>query len=250
MTNRLGVRIYEERVAPQRECCQRIENLPPHGSPPDRVLFPTSSPRRAAFRDGRRAAAPARKGPALLQGLAICGKCGQKMTVRYHLRHGIEHPDYVCQRAKIEHNEGICQTLPGTDLDAHISQLLLDTLTPLAIEAALTVAAELAHRAGQANQQRAALVERARYHADLARRRYLAVDPGNRLVADTLEADWNTALRELRQAQDAYDTAAATADGPLTDAQKTRISRLAGDFPLSGTTRPPRNANANAWPAC
>jgi len=52
---------------------------------------------------------------------------------------------------------------------------------------------------------RAAHVERARYHADLARRRYLAVDPANRLVADALEADWNTALRALNDAQAAYD---------------------------------------------
>jgi hypothetical protein len=65
--------------------------------------------------------------------------------------------------------------------------MLIDTLTPLAVEAALTVAAELEHRA--------AAVERARYHADLARRRYLAVDPANRLVADTLEADWTIGRR-------------------------------------------------------
>ncbi|MFI7644391.1 recombinase family protein [Nonomuraea sp. NPDC049400] len=185
----------------------------------------------AAAHGADRSRGPAREGSALLQGLIICGKCGQKMTVRYHLRRGIELPDYVCQRAKIEHNEPLCQTLPGADLDAHISALLLDALTPLAIEAALTVAAELAHRADQADQQRAALVERARYQADLARRRYLAVDPGNRLVADTLEADWNTALRDLQQAQDAHDSAVRAATGPLTDAQKTRISQLATDFP-------------------
>src|SRR5439155_2208650 len=91
----------------------------------------------------------------------------------------------------------ICQAVPGAGLDDRIGQLLIDTLTPLAIEAALTVQAELQHRADQAGALRAAHVERARYHADLARRRYLAVDPANRLVADTLEADWNTALRAL-----------------------------------------------------
>ena len=77
----------------------------------------------------------------------------------------------------------------------------------LAVEAALQVSAELEHRAAEADALRAAHVERARYHADLARRRYLAVDPANRLVAGTLEADWNTALRALTDAQDAYDTA-------------------------------------------
>jgi hypothetical protein len=96
----------------------------------------------------------------------------------------------------------ICQAIPGADLDAQIGQLLLDTLTPIAVEAAFTVTAELETRAEHANQLRAAHVQRAQYHADLARRRYLAVDPANRLVADTLEADWNTALRELNHAQD------------------------------------------------
>ncbi|HEX4708437.1 MAG TPA: hypothetical protein VH229_11995, partial [Candidatus Udaeobacter sp.] len=90
---------------------------------------------------------------------------------------------------------------------------------------------ELEHRADQADALRAAHVERARYHADLARRRYLAVDPANRLVAGTLEAGWNTALRALNDAQAAYDQARTQHSGQLTDAQKTRISQLVTDLP-------------------
>ena len=67
--------------------------------------------------------------------------------------------------------------------------------------------------------------------ADLARRRYLAVDPANRLVADTLEADWNTALRALSQAQDASEQARKHDTTQLTDAQKTRIRQLVTDLP-------------------
>ena len=153
------------------------------------------------------------------------------MTVRYHQRRGRLLPTYVCQRDGISHGRRICQAVPGAGLDDRIGQLLIDTLTPLAIEAALTVSAELEHRADQADALRAAHVERARYHADLARRRYLAVDPANRLVADTLEADWNTALRALSQAQDAYDHARTNNAGQLTDAQKTRIQQLVTDLP-------------------
>ena len=69
----------------------------------------------------------------------------------------------------------------------------------------------------EADALRAAHVERARYHADLARRRYLTVDPANRLVAHTLEADWNTALRALNDAQAAYDKAREQHDGQLTE---------------------------------
>src|SRR5207253_4650823 len=119
----------------------------------------------------------------------------------------------------------------GASLDQATGQLLLATLTPLAVEAALTVTAELEHRAAEADTLRAAHVERARYHADLARRRYLAVDPANRLVADSLEADWNTALRALGDAQAAYDKAREQHDGTLTPAQKDRISQLVTDLP-------------------
>jgi DNA invertase Pin-like site-specific DNA recombinase len=185
----------------------------------------------AAAHGRDRAAGPPREGPALLQGIINCGKCGQRMTVRYHQRHGRDLPTYVCQRDGIEHARRICQAVPGADLDERIGQLLIDTLTPLAIEAALTVTAELEHRADQADALRAAHVERARYHADLARRRYLAVDPANRLVAGTLEADWNTALRALSQAQDAYDHARMNNTGQLTNAQKTRIAQLVTDLP-------------------
>ena len=53
------------------------------------------------------------------------------------------------------------------------------------------MAEELTQRAAKADRIRAVHVERARHAADAARRRYLAVDPTNRLVADALEADWN-----------------------------------------------------------
>jgi cell division septation protein DedD len=174
---------------------------------------------------------PPREGPALLQGIIICGRRGNRMTVRYHVRHGLELPDYVCQRAMVEHADQICQALPGASLDAAIGQLITGTLTPLAAEAALTVAAELEQRADYAGKLRAAAVERARYHADLTRRRYLAVDPANRLVADTLEADWNTALRALNDAKDAYGKAQNAATANLGETQKTRIRKLVTDFP-------------------
>ena len=137
----------------------------------------------------------------------------------------------MCQRDGIDKAQPICAAIPGADLDDRIGQLLLDTLTPLAVEAALTVANELHQRAADADRMRAAHVERARYHADLARRRYLAVDPANRLVADSLEADWNTALRELGDAQHTYQQARDQHSGELTDQQRARINQLVTDLP-------------------
>ena len=185
----------------------------------------------AAAHGRDRAAGPPREGPALLQGIIICGRCGLRMTVRYHARGDQELPTYTCHRDGIENGRSACTLIPGHTLDQRVVQLLIDTLTPLAIEAALQVSAELEQRAAEADALRAAHVERARYHADLARRRYLAVDPANRLVADTLEAGWNTALRALNDAQAAYDQARTQHDGQLTSAQKTRISQLVTDLP-------------------
>ena len=185
----------------------------------------------AAAHGPDRATGPAREGPALLQGIIICGRCGNRMTIRYHARGGKDLPTYLCQRDGIDNARPICTAIPGHTLDEHAGQLLLDTLTPLAAEAALQVSAELRQRAAEADALRAAHVERARYHADLARRRYLAVDPANRLVADTLEADWNTALRALNDAQAAYGKAREQHAGTLTPAQKDRISQLVTDLP-------------------
>jgi hypothetical protein len=124
-----------------------------------------------------------------------------------------------------------CLHVPGQAVDATISQLLLDTVTPLALDVALTVQAELQARADEADQLRRTHVDRARQHAELARRRYLAVDPSNRLVADTLEADWNQALRAVQTAQDDYDRASAAAHAQLTEEHKRRVRALAADFP-------------------
>ncbi|RZL72059.1 MAG: hypothetical protein EOP32_39070 [Rhodococcus sp. (in: high G+C Gram-positive bacteria)] len=185
----------------------------------------------ATARGEDRAAGPAREGTALLQGLAVCAKCGNRMTVRYHTRRGVEVPDYQCIRTCIQDGGRRCQGVPGAAVDAAIGQLLLDTVTPLALEVALTVQTELETRAAEADALRRGQVERARHRADLARRRYLAVDPDNRLVADSLEADWNDALRTLGAAREDYERASAAAATALTEEVQAKIRSLATDFP-------------------
>jgi hypothetical protein len=141
-----------------------------------------------------------------------------------------------------------CPTVPGAGVDAAIGQLVLDTLTPLALEVALTVQTELqtrADHADHADQLRRHNVERARHRADLARRRYLSVDPGNRLVADSLEADWNDALRAVQSTQDDYEKAAAAAAATLTDEPAARIRALASDLPALWSDPATHSGNAN-----
>jgi DNA invertase Pin-like site-specific DNA recombinase len=183
----------------------------------------------AAGADRRRS--PAREGPALLQGLVVCGVCGDRMTVRYHLRRGALWPTYVCQRAGIAHGEPICQGIPGRALDDAVGRLLMETVTPLTLEITLAVQQELQARWEDADRLRHHQVERARYEAELARRRYLRVDPDNRLVASELEAHWNQALRTLTEAQETYERQRHADRLDLDANQRARVLGLATDFP-------------------
>ena len=183
-----------------------------------------------AYGEDRRQSPP-REGPALLQGVLICGRCGKRMTVRYHSRRGHLIPDYVCQREGIEHGEPICQHIPGAAIDEVVGNVLVEAVTPITLEVALAVQQELQSRLDEADRLRKQQVERARYEAELARRRYLRVDPDNRLVADSLEADWNDKLKLLAGAQEVCERQRAQDRKLIDEQQRAAILSLATDFP-------------------
>jgi DNA invertase Pin-like site-specific DNA recombinase len=174
---------------------------------------------------------PPREGPALLQGLVMCGACGNRMTVRYHNRQGRQTPDYVCQRDRIEYGGEICQHVPGAGIDDAIGELLLDTVTASALEVALQVQEELQRRILEVDQLHHQRVERARHEMELARRRFMQVDPDNRLVADSLEAEWNEALRLHGESQENYEKQREESRAELSDEQRAQIAAIAADFP-------------------
>jgi|GEM_PF-3309730 len=118
----------------------------------------------------------------------------------------------------------------GGALDRAVGDLLVEAMSPLALEVALSVQEELQARADEADRLRHQQVERARYEAELAQRRYLRVDPDNRLVASSLEAEWDAKLRALAAAQDDYERQRAE-QTVLDDAQRQKVLALATDFP-------------------
>jgi DNA invertase Pin-like site-specific DNA recombinase len=177
---------------------------------------------------------PAREGPALLQGLVICGRCGNRMTLRYHQRtHGTRlYPEYLCQKEQVEEAIGApCQQILGAGLDAAIADLLLAQLTPLALDTSMQVYEELHTQAEEARRLRSQQVERARYAAELAQRRFLQVDPANRLVAGVLEADWNARLQELAQVQEEVERQTEAEQRKLSTLEQQAIADLVNDFP-------------------
>src|SRR5215475_14066345 len=172
-----------------------------------------------------------REGPALLQGLALCALCGQRMTIRYHQRGTRRVPDYVCQSRGIQQGQPVCQQIQGAALDDAVGALLVQTVTPVTLEVALAVQQEIESRSEESDRLRQQEVERARYEAELARRRFMQVDPDNRLVADSLEAEWNQTLRVLADAQERCEKQRQSDQAGLDEKQRASIIALAQDFP-------------------
>jgi len=174
---------------------------------------------------------PPREGPALLQGLALCGNCGRRLSVRYHWRGTELVPDYLCQLNAVEKLEKACIAIPGANVDAAISNLLMEAVTPMALEVSLAVQQEMLARLDEVDQLRLKQVDRARYEANLAQRRYMQVQPENRLVADGLETEWNQKLHILAEAKLEYERQRSLDRKMLDEQTRSRIMALATDFP-------------------
>ena len=173
---------------------------------------------------------PPREGSSLLQGLVRCGICGLPMRVYYRNRSKGLLPDYVC-REEVQSGGDKCQQISGAEIDKAIGELLIEAVSPLALEVALAVQQEIQLRIDDADRLRRTQVERARYEANLSQRRYLQVDPDNRLVADALEADWNSKLRALAEAQDQYERQHRADSESLSEETRNQILALATNFP-------------------
>lgn len=182
-----------------------------------------------AFCQNGRGTVP-REGVGLLQGRVICGLCGKRMRVRYQEVGGKLEPYYVCHDGAAHSAEKPCQSIRGRAIDGAIAALLLETVAPAAIDVALAIEGEIAERVEQSDAMRLKQMERARYEAELARRRYMNVDPANRMVADALEADWNARLRQLDILQQEHDRQRQSDRELLSAEARARIRALACDF--------------------
>jgi len=173
---------------------------------------------------------PPREGQALLQGRVICGLCGNRMSVRYRSYRRRIVTEYRCAPAHLQ-GDPPCQVVIGTSVDAAVAALLLEAITPMAVQVALAVQQQIEARLQEADQLRRQQVERARYQSESARQRYLLVDPLNRLVARSLEADWNEKLRALAEAQDSYDRERQADQQVLSESRRQQLFSLVKDFP-------------------
>jgi DNA invertase Pin-like site-specific DNA recombinase len=170
-----------------------------------------------------------REGPSLLQGIVLCGSCGRRMGIRYQ-RNG-SRLVYECHQLHAQLAARTCQTMRGDRIDQAVTQCFLEAIEPAHLEVALSALDQVEARAKQVDHQWQRQIERAQYEADLARRRYKAVDPDNRLVARSLEREWNEKLAEVEKLEREHTLLPKAAALLLTGEQREQIRRLAHDLP-------------------
>jgi hypothetical protein len=171
-----------------------------------------------------------REGPSLLQGMVLCGCCGRRMTVRYQRDGSLL--VYECNQAHAHLAAKTCQSMRGDRIDQAVVACFLEALQPAHLEVALSALDSLEARAKQVDQQWQRQIERTRYEANLAKRRYKAVDPDNRLVARSLEREWNEKLAEVEKLEREYALGPKQAALLLTVTQREQIRHLAHDLPV------------------
>jgi DNA invertase Pin-like site-specific DNA recombinase len=186
---------------------------------------------RLAANDRGRGASRSASGraPTLLNGRLTCGRCGAPMAAR-NARPGAN-PRYACDRERREDCGPLCQSVSASAVDPLIEGLIFRAVQPAALELSMRAAEH-----AEADRQRLHAhwkqrLERAEYEAGLAKRRYEAVDPDNRLVARELERQWEQRLTELRQVEDDYARFCQDKPRHLTGQDRQRIRSLAEDLP-------------------
>jgi DNA invertase Pin-like site-specific DNA recombinase len=170
-----------------------------------------------------------RQGPSLLSGLLICGRCGLRMATQYNNNcRGLR---YCCSRMAVDYGEPLCQSLAGEALDEEVRRLVLAALQPAALDISLQVAEDLEGERVRQRQQWEQRLQRIHYETQRAERQYQAVEPENRLVARTLEQQWEAALEAQAKLQHDYERFLAEQPSPLSAEERARIRRLAADIP-------------------
>ena len=171
-----------------------------------------------------------RDGFALLSGLILCGHCGRPMHVGYQGTNG-SRSVYLCNSGQIQYGEKACQRMPGKAIDQLIIDRVMAALTPAQIDLSLAVVDELQRQQAELIRQRERRLDATRYAADLAQRRYEEVDPKNRLVAGTLEKQWETCLQEVEQLETEFANFRSQRPLSLTLEQRQSLLNLSADLP-------------------
>ena len=170
-----------------------------------------------------------RGGKALLGGVLRCGHCGRKLIVRYRGRNG-SHKRYECSRKQGNELGKACISFGGFHVDKSVTESLFEVLSPIGLDSSLKAIKKINNDSSTVKRQRELELEQARYEALRAKRQYNAVDPDNRLVAATLEKDWNDALVKVERLENEISAMVANTP-PLSSEEEAKIRELSQDLP-------------------
>jgi DNA invertase Pin-like site-specific DNA recombinase len=171
-----------------------------------------------------------RRGRALLQGIVYCGRCGMKMSVLYYSTKEKRAPGYGCFYEYHRHGGATCQCFSSAGVDDAVARVFLDVVSPAKIEIALHALEELESDRAEARKQWDLQLQRADYEVELARRRYEASDPDNRLVTAELEALWEAALGRREQLRRERAEFERHREHPLGEVDRDQIREIASDL--------------------
>jgi DNA invertase Pin-like site-specific DNA recombinase len=178
-----------------------------------------------------------KRGAALLQGLVVCGKCGHRLSTRYKAR---QRPAYFCNEYWRSDRQECCGRITAATLDDLVVQELLRALEPAALELSLRAIENVEQERQRLHEQWRQKLERVQHEVGRAERQYHAVEPENRLVARTLEARWEEALKKQRTLEEEYHRFLAKLPATLSPTDRERIQALSQNVPTlwyaTGTT--------------
>jgi len=170
-----------------------------------------------------------REGSALLQGLASCGHCGRRLRTHYTGR--TSSPGYHCSGEHLVEGRGsYCLNIGAVQIDVAVARAFIAALEPVRIAATLAAAEQLEVDRESSLKHWRLGVERAQYAANLAERRYRAVDPDNRLVARGLEKAWEESLGALKTAKAELCRREQERPRVLSGEERSRIAMLGADL--------------------
>jgi len=168
----------------------------------------------------------ASRGSSILTGRIVCGKCGSRMSVHYR----DQIPSFDCSIARMQYGGQTCQSFNGRWLEPMIEDLVLQAFAPASIQLSLEVAADIEADRKRLETHYQRSVDRAAYDAELERRRYESVDPGNRLVAAELESRWEEKLVAQRECEAVLNRFQDELPTTLSNLERNKIESLANDF--------------------
>jgi DNA invertase Pin-like site-specific DNA recombinase len=214
-------------VRAPKDCLVLLPDRCPAYITPER--FWANQDRLTANRAGAATPGAPRRGPALLGGLLLCGRCGYRLMVNYN--DGGRSLRYCCSRGLTSYGEMECQTLSGRRLDALVAEQVLAVLQPAALALHLAAAEDIEQQRKLLHQNWQQQLQRADYQVERARRQYQSVEPDNRLVASELERLWEEALRQQGRLRVEYEQFCQSQPARLSAQEREQIRQLAQDIP-------------------